>query len=191
GRPALVLCLAEQRPASEVCVRVLACREQGALLREQAVLMRAGHHSDLLELELARRRIPFVKYGGIRYLDAAHVKDFVALLRIATNPADRLSWFRLLQLLDGVGPVIARRLCDELLSGKPRLSDLPARWGEAEVPSAARESGRCLLEALSTSGSAAVATQVDLLEQALAPLIRGRYPDGETRLVDLEQLTAA
>src|SRR5919204_1366951 len=74
ARPVLIFCLDEQRQAIEVCERVLAYREQGALLRDQAVLMRAGHHSDLLELELSRRQIPFVKYGGIRYLEAAHVK---------------------------------------------------------------------------------------------------------------------
>jgi len=107
GRPELVFCLDEQRQASEVCERVLTRREEGALLREQAVLMRAGHHSDLLELELSRRKIPFVKYGGVRYLEAAHVKDFLALLRVATNPSDQLAWFRLLQLLEGVGPVLA------------------------------------------------------------------------------------
>src|SRR5262249_41677035 len=100
ARPELVFCLDEQRQAIEVCDRVLARREQGSLLRDQAVLIRAGHHSDLLELELARRKIPFRKYGGIRYLEAAHVKDFVALLRIAVNVRDALSWFRVLQLLD-------------------------------------------------------------------------------------------
>jgi DNA helicase-2/ATP-dependent DNA helicase PcrA len=191
GRPALLFCSDEQRQALEVCERVLARREQGSLLREQAVLMRAGHHSALLELELSRRKIPFVKYGGIRYLDAAHVKDFVAVLRVATNPADQLSWFRLLQLLDGIGPVLARRLCEDLLAGKPPLSDLPARWDEADVPRAAREPGRCLLEALAASRGGVVATQVERLMKALAPLIRGAYPDGDTRLVDLEQLTAA
>ena len=70
--------------------------------------MRTGHDRDLLELELARRRIPFVKYGGLRYLEAAHVKDLLALLRLADNPADELAWFRVLQLVDGVGPVSAR-----------------------------------------------------------------------------------
>ena len=67
--------------------------------------MRTSHDSDLLELELARRRIPFVKYGGLRYLEAAHVKDFLALLRLADNAADELAWFRVLQLVEGVGPV--------------------------------------------------------------------------------------
>jgi DNA helicase II / ATP-dependent DNA helicase PcrA len=190
ARPELIFCLDEQRQASEVCDRVLASREQGALLREQAVLMRAGHHSDLLELELSRRKIPFVKYGGIRYLEAAHVKDFIALLRIATNPTDQLSWFRLLQLLDWIGPVIAKRLCDELLAGKPSLSELPRRWREADMPAPAREPGQLLLDTLA-SASAGVAARVEHLKRALAPLIRSAYPDGETRLVDLDQLVGA
>jgi DNA helicase-2/ATP-dependent DNA helicase PcrA len=191
ARPALIFCLDEQRQASEVCERVLARREEGSLLRDQAVLVRAGHHSDLLELELSRRKIPFVKYGGIRYLEAAHVKDFIALLRVATNPADQLSWFRLLQLLDGVGPVIAKRLCDELLAGKPSLAELPRRWREAEMPAPAREPGQLVLDTLEASAGAGVAARVDHLRRAIAPLTRSAYPDGETRLVDLEQLARA
>ena len=89
-------------------------------LRAQAVLFRTGHDSDLLELELTRRGIPFVKYGGLRYLEAAHVKDLIALLRLADNPADELSWFRLLQLLDGVGPTRARRVLDALRAPRRR-----------------------------------------------------------------------
>ena len=87
ARAELVLhCRDEAAQADEVCERVLDAREEGSQLREQAVLMRASHDSDLLELELTRRRIPFVKYGGLRYLEAAHVKDFLALLRLADNP---------------------------------------------------------------------------------------------------------
>jgi DNA helicase II / ATP-dependent DNA helicase PcrA len=190
-RPELVFCPDELSQAVEVCGRVLACREQGALLRGQAVLMRAGHHSDLLELELSRRKIPFVKYGGIRYLDAAHVKDFVSLLRVATNPDDRLSWFRLLQLLDGVGPVVARKLSDELLSDKPELADLPRRWTAADVPASAREPGERLLQALAASSADDVGVRAERLEDSLAPLIRNAYPDGDVRLVDLEQLVGA
>jgi DNA helicase-2/ATP-dependent DNA helicase PcrA len=190
-RPALVFCIDEQRQATEVCERVLSRREQGVLLRDQAVLMRAGHHSDLLELELSRRRIPFVKYGGIRYMEAAHVKDFVALLRVAANPHDQLSWFRVLQLLDGVGPVIAKRLFDDLLSDKPSLSVLPERWREADVPASAREPGKAVFDVLTALPADAVAVQIDRLKRALEPLIRAAYPDGETRLVDLEQLVGA
>src|SRR3954464_10823276 len=107
--PAVVFCRDESAQAAEVCDRVLAAREHGMDLRAQAVLMRTSHDSDLLELELARRRIPFVKYGGLRYLEAAHVKDFVALLRLADNGADEMAWFRVLQLIEGLGPVSARR----------------------------------------------------------------------------------
>jgi ATP-dependent DNA helicase UvrD/PcrA len=190
-RPELVFCHDEQRQAIEVCERVLARREQGALLRDQAVLMRAGHHSDLLELELSRRKIPFVKYGGIRYLEAAHVKDFIALLRIAANPNDQLSWFRLLQLLDGVGPVIAKRLVDGLRADQPPLSDLPRRWADADLPAAAREPGRLLLDTLAASSADVVAVRVERLKTALAPLLRSAYADAEARLVDLEQLVGA
>jgi DNA helicase-2/ATP-dependent DNA helicase PcrA len=112
--PTLVHCRDKLQEAEEACSLVLDRREQGTPLREQAILMRAGHHSDALELELTRRRIPFVKYGGIRYLEAAHVKDFICLLRIANHPGDQLSWFRTLKLLEGVGPVTARRAIDAL-----------------------------------------------------------------------------
>src|SRR6185503_20337414 len=95
---------------------VLEAREQGSELRAQAVLMRTSHDSDTLELELTRRRIPYVKYGGLRYLEAAHVKDFIALLRLADNPGDEISFFRVLQLLEGVGPATARRALDVLMT---------------------------------------------------------------------------
>ena len=83
-------------------------------LREQAVLFRAGHHADGLELELTRRDIPFVKYGGLKYLESGHVKDLLALLRVLDNPADQLAWHRILASMDGVGPATVRRVCDEI-----------------------------------------------------------------------------
>jgi DNA helicase-2/ATP-dependent DNA helicase PcrA len=144
--PELVYPRDESQQAGEVCERVLAAREEGMELRTQAVLFRTGHDSDLLELELVRRGIPFVKYGGLRYLDAAHVKDFIALLRLTDNPADEVSWFRLLQLLDGIGPIRARRVLDALRApdgGAPELS----RWSlaAAHVPESSLAHG-CRLE---------------------------------------------
>ena len=140
--PELVFPRDEGDQAQQVCDRVLAAREEGMELRAQAVLFRAGHDSDLLELELTRRAIPFVKYGGLRYLEAAHVKDLIALLRLATNPADEVSWFRLLQLLDGVGPVRARRILDALRASTGGVPEL-GRWSEAaaHVPAGALEHG--------------------------------------------------
>jgi DNA helicase-2/ATP-dependent DNA helicase PcrA len=184
----------EGEQAGAVCERVLAAREEGMELRMQAVLFRTGHDSDLLELELTRRGIPFVKYGGLRYLEAAHVKDFIALLRLADNPADELSWFRLLQLLDGVGPIRARRVLDALRPGGGGAPQL-GRWAHAaaHVPEDSREHASALIDALGAAGagsSASTGAQVERLCAAIVPLIRLRYPDGAVRATDLDQLVA-
>ncbi len=103
-KPAIVVVADEGAQARYVADRVLAERETGTALKAQAVLFRASHHSGPLEIELTRRNIPFVKYGGLKFLDAAHVKDVLAVLRFAENPRDRVAAFRVLQLLPGVGP---------------------------------------------------------------------------------------
>ena len=102
--PLLVRCHDEATQAREICARVLDAHEDGAALRDQAVLVRAAHHSDMLEIELSARKIPYVKFGGLRFTDTAHVKDFLAAARILANPADDLAWFRLLRLHEGIGP---------------------------------------------------------------------------------------
>ncbi|HEX6701977.1 MAG TPA: ATP-dependent helicase [Gaiellaceae bacterium] len=189
-RPQLVFCRDEAEEATAVAERILAEHEGGLALREQAVLMRTAHHSDLLELELGRRRVPYVKYGGIRYLEAAHVKDFLSLLRLVTNPADQVSWFRVLQLLEGVGPRLARRILDGL---ELEHATLPTQWASAGVvPDAIRNAGAGLVEPLAAAATnASPATQAELLLQALAPFIRRRYPDAEARLHDLALLVDA
>ncbi|HSS08628.1 MAG TPA: ATP-dependent helicase, partial [Acidimicrobiales bacterium] len=106
-RPLLRTCEDEATEAEAVCDSVLSHREEGVLLRRQAVLFRASHHADLLELALVRRNIPYVKYGGLKFLEAAHVRDLLALLRVLDNPWDELAWFRTLQLLEGVGQATA------------------------------------------------------------------------------------
>ena len=108
-RPQLVTCPTEEQQDSYVVDRVLEHYEQGIPLQKQAVLFRAGHLSSTLEIELGRRNIPYHKYGGLRFLEAAHVKDLLAFLRIIENPRDNIAWFRALQLLDGIGPAAAGR----------------------------------------------------------------------------------
>ncbi len=110
AQPALVTVGEEADQARYVATKVLENREAGATLKSQAVLFRASHHSAALELELTRRNIPFVKFGGLKFLDAAHVKDALALLRFAENPRDRIAGFRVAQLLPGVGPVSAEKI---------------------------------------------------------------------------------
>src|SRR4029077_11450706 len=96
------------------CAAVLEEREKGVMLMNQAVLFRTGHHSDGLEIELGRRNIPFVKFSGLKFLETAHVKDTLALLRILDNPTDELAWHRVFGMLEGVGPSWARRMADDL-----------------------------------------------------------------------------
>jgi DNA helicase-2/ATP-dependent DNA helicase PcrA len=111
-RPFLVAAKDEQAQADYIVERVLEQREAGTPLHHMAVLMRAAHHSDLIEIELGKRNIPFVKYGGLKFLEAAHVKDLICILRWAENARDDIAGFRVLQLLPGVGPVQARRFLD-------------------------------------------------------------------------------
>ncbi|MGB9026330.1 MAG: ATP-dependent helicase, partial [Rhodomicrobium sp.] len=111
-KPALVAVQDDAAQAQFVVERVLATREASVPLKEQAVLFRTGHHSAVLEIELSRRNIPFMKFGGLKFLEAAHVKDLLAVLRWAENALDRMSGFRVLQLLPGVGPGTAGRLLD-------------------------------------------------------------------------------
>ncbi|MBN9237389.1 ATP-dependent DNA helicase [Mesorhizobium hungaricum] len=106
-KPLLVTVRDDAEQANYVCDKVLEERESGTRLRAQAVLFRASHHSGPLEVELTRRNIPFVKFGGLKFLDSAHVKDVLALLRFAENPRDRVAGFRVLQLLPGIGPSAA------------------------------------------------------------------------------------
>jgi len=110
GKPLLVTVGEETEQARYVAQRVLANREAGASLKSQAVLFRTGSHSAALELELTRRNIPFVKFGGLKFLDAAHVKDALALLRLIENPRDRVAGFRVMQLLPGIGPGHAEKM---------------------------------------------------------------------------------
>jgi DNA helicase-2/ATP-dependent DNA helicase PcrA len=128
-KPQLVSVQDDANQARYIVEQVLANREQGMLLKQQATLFRASSHSAALELELTRRNIPFVKFGGLKFLDTAHVKDILAVLRFVENPRDRVAGFRLLKLLPGVGPTSAKRVLDAITqSADPAraLIDLPA-----------------------------------------------------------------
>jgi DNA helicase-2/ATP-dependent DNA helicase PcrA len=117
-RPRLITVRDEADQAKFVALEILRNRETGMSLKDQAVLVRAAHHGAALEVELVRRNIPFVKFGGLKFLDAAHVKDLLAVLRFAENPRDRVAGFRVLQLLPGVGPSTAKGVL-EAIAGEP------------------------------------------------------------------------
>ena len=113
-RPVLVHCVNEDDQCASVCRNVLSHLEQDIPLMRQAVLFRAGWHSDRLEVELSHRRIPFRKFGGLKFVETGHIKDMMAVLRILENPRDEVSWYRVLMLMHGVGPKTARRILDAL-----------------------------------------------------------------------------
>jgi DNA helicase-2/ATP-dependent DNA helicase PcrA len=189
-QPVLFTCLDEPDQSDAVCRAVLDHREQGVPLKEQAVLFRAGHHSDLLEVELSRRNIPFIKYGGLKFMEAAHVKDALAVLRVLENPRDEVSWFRVFQLLEGVGPATARRLVREVSpngeSVDRSLVELataaavpgPARPGLDELASVARDCG----------ADVPPPAQLGRVRRFLEPILARRYDHADARLRDLEQL---
>jgi DNA helicase-2/ATP-dependent DNA helicase PcrA len=124
SKPQLVTVRDEADQARCIVERILENRESGTLLKQQAVLFRTSSHSGPLEVELTRRNIPFVKFGGLKFLDAAHIKDTLALLRFVQNPRDRVAGFRLLHLLPGVGSVSAQRVLDQMADAADPITAL-------------------------------------------------------------------
>jgi DNA helicase-2/ATP-dependent DNA helicase PcrA len=166
---------------------VLAAVEDGTPLRDQAVLMRSAHHSDLLEVELTARRVPYVKYGGLKFLEAAHVKDFLAALRLVANAKDEISWFRLLRLHAAIGPARARALLPYLLGDPIDRNELIAA-----APAGARTALDATLVGLDAARRTDVpAETVELCAALVRPLIERRYPDSGVRLVDIDRLAGA
>ncbi|MGD0082084.1 MAG: ATP-dependent helicase [Acidimicrobiales bacterium] len=190
-RPVLLRCHDAPSEARAVTDRILTLHEEGMRLRDQAVLVRAAHHSDLIELELTARRVPYRKFGGLRFVEAAHVKDFVATLRLLDNPADELAWFRLLRLHDGIGPSRARDLVQRLA---PQEGWAGAEWSEAVAaapPKARVVLGETLALVASARAAGSVSERVDAVCRALEPLVLSHYTAGEARNGDLARLASA
>lgn len=131
-RPMLVTVKDEIDQAAYIVEQVLANREIGMTLKQQAVLFRTSSHSSALEIQLTRKNIPFVKFGGLKFLDAAHVKDMLAVMRFAQNPRDRVAGFRVLKLLPGIGPQTAGKILDTIAADPEPLQSL------AEIPPPAK-----------------------------------------------------
>jgi DNA helicase-2/ATP-dependent DNA helicase PcrA len=188
-RPELVTCRDEEQQSELVIERVLERREQGMDLRRQAVLFRASHHSAQIEIELGRRGIPFRKYGGLRFLEAAHVRDLLAFLRLLENPRDLVAGTRVLSLLPGIGPHIARALLDPVVAHGGF-----APWRAARPPAAAAPRWPALVamcEELSAPHGPALPVQVHRVRDFYAPLCEARYDHAEARLRDLDQMEQA
>ena len=185
-QPRLISVRDDADQAAFVVDQILARRESGIRLKSQAVLFRSAQHSLRLEVELTRRNIPFVKFGGLKFLEAAHIKDLLALLRWAQNPRDRVCGFRAIQLLPGIGPRTASRILDNLQAAPPGCSLL----ADQPVPDHARPVWRAF---------AAVVTAIRAAEHWPVPVeqaarwyetqIERLFDDASVRLADLQQLT--
>jgi hypothetical protein len=183
-KPFLAMVRDELGQVDYVVGRVLENREAGLPLNSQAVLFRAAHHSAGLEVELGRRRIPFVKYGGLRFLEAAHIKDVLAILRWAENPRDRVAAFRVLQLLPGIGPGTARKALAALEAASYGLVSLTS----FAPPPAAAERWPGLIRLLMTLSRAPWPVQLGLVRQLYDPLLEELYDFPAGRRADLGQL---
>ena len=178
----------EQAQTMFTCDRLLELVETDGLRLDQiAVLVRAGYMSADLEIELGARRIPFEKWGGIKFLEAAHVKDMLAFLRVAENPRDEVSWFRLLQLLPGIGEISARRAIAALEAASWRVEGLQA-WSPPPRAQATHAALGTLMQRLAASSGADPASDIALVRGVYDEMLRQRFDDAEVRLNDLVQL---
>jgi ATP-dependent DNA helicase UvrD/PcrA len=183
-RPKLVQAASEQMQSQFVCQKILELREEGVPLWDIAVLFRSSFHSFDLEIELARRNIPFVKRGGFQFMETAHVKDLLAHMRVLANPQDAISWNRVLLLLEGIGPGACQKIIKWLLAGTnavERLRSYPAKGKIAHGL-------RTLAQVLEEAGQAELPPeQAQYLMQYYVPILKQNYPDDHPkRLRDME-----
>ena len=182
--PRLVTVRDEADQARYVVEQVLSNREEGARLKEQAVLFRTSSHSGPLEVELTRRNIPFVKFGGLKFLDAAHVKDVLALLKFAENPRDRVAGFRVLHLLPGIGPASAQRILDQTVIA----ADPIAALAKLPVPPRAGQDWTNFGQTLFGLRYSEWPADIERVRLWYTPHLERIHEDGEVRLADLLQL---
>ncbi|MDD4266674.1 MAG: ATP-dependent helicase [Pirellulales bacterium] len=185
-KPLLVTCENEQDQTESVIRRILQRREEGIDLRRQAVLFRASHHSIMLEAELTGRNIPFHKYGGLKFVETAHVKDLMAFLRLAENPRDLVAGSRVLVLLPGIGPKRSRALMQLLVESGGSLEP----WRSWTPPLAAASEWPRLVELLEElrGGEQGLPAQIHAVRAFYEPILLEKYDNPAPRSRDLEQV---
>ena len=183
--PQLVTVRDEVDQAAYVVEQILARRESGTALKAQAVLFRAAAHSVRVELELARRNVPFVKFGGLKFLEARHVKDVLAILRWAQNPLDRVCGFRAIQLLPGIGAKSASRILDNLQAAPPGCALLDE---QPVAPSAQPAWFEFTALVASLNGRSAWPAPFEQICRWYLTQLDRLFDDAATRQADIEQL---
>ena len=182
----MVDCATENLQSQFITGQIKALHRQGMPLQEIAVLFRAGFHSFDLEIELTRERVPFIKVGGFKFTESAHIKDILAHLRVTVNLRDRISWYRLLLLLDKIGPKTAQNLYEVIAaenSAQEGLRTAGKRNGKRETLKRLRE-----LYAGMDVRTLSVAEIGEMVLNYYLPILKEKYDDHPRRLKDLEQL---
>ena len=187
-KPALVRVPDDLAQAEFIAKRVLELREEGVPLSAMAVMFRAAWHSNSLELELQNRNIPFRKFGGIRFVEAAHIKDVCGILKLAVNPFDTAAWFRVLQLFEGVGPKVARSITKHVLErgGDPQVLVQPKLTAKKYGPDL-----KVLAELLTYAGDVqkSLASRLEKVIEEYGRWMDRKYDDAAQRRRDLESLS--
>jgi DNA helicase-2/ATP-dependent DNA helicase PcrA len=185
-KPFLTIVSDEAAQAKFVAQQILDAREAGVPLKSQALLFRASHHSAQLEIELSRRNIPFVKYGGLKFLEAAHVKDVLSMLRWCENPQDRVAGFRAVQLLPGIGPSTAAKILDQV-EVEPHATDV---LRDIKVPKAAAEAWPAFAKVVRQMQQRKTPwpAEFELVHEWYAPHLERIYDDAPLREADVAQL---
>jgi DNA helicase II / ATP-dependent DNA helicase PcrA len=175
-----------QAQAEYICGKILHTREIGGSLKRHAILFRSSHHSDVLEVELTKKNIPFVKYGGLKFLEAAHVKDMMSVLRWADNPRNAVAGFRVLKLHPGFGPANAKQVLEHFESRGFEAKAL----ADYDAPQPVKMDWKrfCALFEKLADPATPWAGQVGLVKDWYKPQLERIYDAGWTRLGDLEQL---
>jgi DNA helicase II / ATP-dependent DNA helicase PcrA len=169
-----------------ICQKVLELREEGVALDDMAVLCRAAFHTFDLEIELARCNIPYVKYGGFKFIETAHVKDILAHLRLLINPRDSVSWSRVLQLVEKIGPRTSHHIIDWIAKNRLGPEDLPAFPDKGKFTEGLKRLHE--LMALLRQRGLTIPDQIGLVCRYYEPILKNRYDDYPKRLKDLEHL---
>jgi DNA helicase-2/ATP-dependent DNA helicase PcrA len=189
--PSIVVAADENRQSRFIVQKVLELREQGIPLNDIAILFRSGYLSFDLEIELNKANIPFVKFGGFKFIETAHIKDLIAYLRVIENPRDAVAWNRILLLIDGVGPRTAENLIEDILARRVSAdtgsasSTLPAFWAEF---SAYPDRVRDLFTTLTNVSPSHLlpGDKVQEIVRYYEPIFVKRYDDYVKRRKDLE-----
>lgn len=184
SQPQLVIAENDNMQSKFVVQKVLALREEGIPLEEIAVLFRSSYHSFDLEIELTKANIPFVKFGGFKFIETAHIKDMIAYLRVTENPRDVVAWNRILLLIDDVGPRTAEKIIDNILSRQANKF-----WQDFHNYPEKVKDLFDLLKSI-TENSQTPSSKVDRIQTFYAPIFRKIYEDWRKREKDLEMFYA-